>query len=243
MSYISITTTQNVTIDYSLAGFQSRLLAFFIDFLIIVVWVIVHLLLSGLFFTDDYIRDIYQWIIIVPFAAFYTLAMEYFMNGQTPGKRSMGIRVLMLNGKEPSFLVYFIRWSLRFVEIYFSSGVLATIMINTTNLKQRLADIIAGTVLVKANTSQSIFVDDLSRISSQNSYEPTYPQVLMFKESEMIVIKILIDRFLENQNSAHRSLVKDAAINLASKMGVKIKEPQPELFLKVLIRDFVLLTR
>jgi uncharacterized RDD family membrane protein YckC len=100
MSYISITTTQNVTIDYSLAGFQSRLLAFFIDFLIIVVWVIVHLLLSGLFFTDDYIRDIYQWIIIVPFAAFYTLAMEYFMNGQTPGKRSMGIRVLMLNGKE-----------------------------------------------------------------------------------------------------------------------------------------------
>lgn len=243
MSFISITTTQNVTIDYSLAGFQSRLIAFLIDFLIIVVWTIVHLLLSGLFFTDNYVREIYRWIIIVPFASFYTLLMEYSMNGQTPGKRSMGIRVLMLNGKEPSFMVYFIRWSLRFVEIYISSGVLASIMINTTNLKQRLADIIAGTVLVKANTSQTIFADDLARIGSQNNYAPTYPEVLMFNESEMLSVKILIDRFVENQNKAHRLLVNDVAKNIALKMGVKIKEPQPELFLKVLIRDFVVLTR
>lgn len=243
MTHISITTTQNVTIDYALASFQRRLMAFFIDLLVILAWIMLQTFIGLSVMGGGYLGNIYLWLVIVPFFSFYTLMMEYFMNGQTPGKRTMNIRVVMLNGKEPSFIDYFIRWSLRFVEIYLSSGVLASIMINTTNLKQRLADTIAGTVLVQIHVFQSIAADDLSKISSHSNYEPVYPQVTMFSENDMLTIKKLVDRYFNYRNEAHRHLVTDTARQLSQKMGVNVREDKPELFLKALIRDYVVLTR
>lgn len=243
MSTITITTTQNVSIDHTLAVYRQRLMAYFIDILIIAAWCIIHFIASNLFFNDETFRQTYIYLIIIPFFSFYTLIMEYLMNGQTPGKRSLNIRVVKLNGKEPVFMDYFIRWSLRFIEIYLSSGVLASIMINTTNLKQRLADMIAGTVIVKVNTIPFVTADDLLKINSQNNYSPTYPEVVMFSESDMLNIKKLIDRHVAIGNDAHRLLTGETAYNLSKKMGVTIKESRPELFLKTLIRDYVVLTR
>lgn len=243
MAAISITTTQNVTIDHTLADFRQRLSAYFIDILIILAWIIIHSFINLIVFSGTAMADIYFYIMIIPFFSFYTLLMEYFMNGQTPGKRSMHLRVVMLNGKEPAFMDYFIRWSLRFVEIYLSSGVLASIMISTTNQNQRLADIIAGTVVVKIQDHQSVTAQDLLKISSQANYEPTYPEVTMFSESDMLSLKKLVDRYLSINNEAHRLLATEAANKLSKKMGVTIKEKKPELFLKTLIRDYVVLTR
>lgn len=243
MASISITTTQNVTIDHTLANFKQRMAAYFIDALIIAAWVIIHSVINTAIFEGTSMSTVYFYVMVIPFFSFYTLLMEYFMNGQTPGKRSMNIRVVMLNGKEPAFIDYFIRWSLRFVEIYLSSGVLAAIMINTTNLNQRIADIIAGTVVVKINEQHAVTTDDLLKISSQNNYEPTYPEVVMFKESDMLNIKKLVDRYANFNNEAHRHLVIDACNKLSAKMGVTVKEKKPELFLKTLIKDYVVLTR
>ena len=243
MASISITTTQNVTIDHTLADFRQRLAAYFIDILIVLAWVIIHSVIKSLLFSNSGLGDAYFYVVIILFFSFYTLLMEYFMNGQTPGKRALNIRVVKLNGNEPAFMDYFIRWSLRFIEIYLSSGVLATIMINTTNLNQRLADIIAGTVIVKIQGNHSVTSDDLLKISSQNNYEPSYPEVTIFSENDMLTIKKLVDRYLSIGNEAHRLLVVDAANNLSKKMGVNIKEKKPELFLKTIIRDYVVLTR
>jgi len=243
MASISITTTQNVTIDYQLAVFRQRVFAFLIDLLIITSWSLIHLFIGFVILGGTGLSQIYSWLLIVPFASFYTLFMEYYLNGQTPGKRSMNIRVVMINGKEPSFIDYFIRWSLRFIEIYFSSGVIASIMISTTNLKQRLADIVAGTVLVSVNLQQSVTADDLLKIGAMGNYTPSYPGVIIFSESDMLKIKRLVDRFFSFNNEAHRLLILDTAQGIANKMGVKIKEPKPELFLKTLIRDYVVLTR
>lgn len=217
--------------------------AYFIDLLIMAAWIIIHSVINTAIFSGSAMGTVYFYVMVIPFFSFYTLLMEYFMNGQTPGKRSMNIRVVMLNGKEPAFIDYFIRWSLRFVEIYLSSGVLAAIMINTTNLNQRIADIIAGTVVVKINEQRAFTTDDLLKISSQNNYEPTYPEVVMFKESDMLNIKKLVDRYATFNNEAHRHLVIDACNKLSSKMGVTVKEKKPELFLKTLIKDYVVLTR
>ena len=243
MASISITTTQNVTIDHTLADFRQRLVAYFIDILIITAWIIIHSVIKSILFSDSGLGDAYFYVVIISFFSFYTLLMEYFMNGQTPGKRAMNIRVVKLNGKEPEFMDYFIRWSLRFIEIYLSSGVLAAIMINTTNLNQRLADIIAGTVIVKINGNQVISSDDLLKISSQNNYEPSYPEVTIFSENDMLTIKKLVDRYLAFDNESHRTLILETANKLSKKMGVTIKEKKPELFLKTVIRDYVVLTR
>ncbi len=243
MATISITTTQNVTIDHTLADFRLRLSAYFIDILIILAWVIIHSVIKSVIFNDSGFGDAYFYVVIISFFSFYTLLMEYFMNGQTPGKRAMNLRVVKLNGNEPSFMDYFIRWSLRFIEIYLSSGVLAAIMINTTNLNQRLADIIAGTVIVKIKGTLSINSVDLLKINSQNNYEPSYPEVIIFSENDMLTIKKLVDRYLSIDNESHRLLVLETANKLSKKMGVTIQENKPELFLKTIIKDYVVLTR
>lgn len=243
MAIVSITTTQNVTIDHNLADFRQRLMAYFIDLLIIIAWIIVHSIVRSFVFNDSGFADVYFYVVIISFFSFYTLLMEYLMNGQTPGKRMMNIRVIKLNGKEPGFIDYFIRWSLRFIEIYLSSGVLASLMINTTVLNQRLADIIAGTVVVKIQETLTVTIDDLLKISSQNNYEPSYPEARIFTEADMLTIKKLVDRYLLFDNEAHRNLVTEAANNLSKKMGVVMKEKKPELFLKTLIKDYVVLTR
>jgi uncharacterized RDD family membrane protein YckC len=243
MAIISITTTQNVTIDHNLADFRQRLSAFFLDFLIILSWIIIHRIIAILLIPNPTLNDIYFYIMVIPFFSFYTLIMEYFMNGQTPGKRAMNIRVVKLNGNEPVFMDYFIRWSLRFIEIYLSFGVLASVMINTTQLNQRFADIIAGTVLVNIHIKQNISVDDLIKMSAQNSHEVSYPEVITFTETEMLLIKKLVDRYLNVQNESHRLLVVETANKLSHKLGVTMKEKKPELFLKTLIRDYVILTR
>ncbi len=243
MAIVSITTTQNVTIDHNLADFRQRLMAYFIDLLIIIAWIIVHSIVRSFVFNDSGFADVYFYVVIISFFSFYTLLMEYLMNGQTPGKRLMNIRVIKLNGKEPGFIDYFIRWSLRFIEIYLSSGVLASLMINTTVLNQRLADIIAGTVVVKIQETLTVTIDDLLKISSQNNYEPSYPEARIFTEADMLTIKKLVDRYLLFDNEAHRNLVTEAANNLSKKMGVVMKEKKPELFLKTLIKDYVVLTR
>jgi len=243
MASISITTTQNVTIDYTLAGFSQRLMAYLVDLLVIIGWIFLHLIIKMLVFGNSSLGNIYVYVAIIPFFTLYTLIMENVMNGQTPGKKSLNIRVLKLNGAEPSFMDYFIRWSLRFIDIYLSSGVLACIMISTTKEKQRLADIIAGTVMVKIQANQNLTTEDLLKISSQSNYEPTYPQVVMFTENDMLHIKKLVDRYLSIGNESHRYLVIDTANKLSSKMDIAIKENKPELFLKTLIRDYVVLTR
>ncbi len=243
MSTVSITTTQNVTIDHNLAGFRDRLLAFLIDLLIISAWIVLHRVIATLAFKNEYYALVYSYAVVIPFFSFYTLAFEFFLNGQTPGKQSMNICVVMLNGKEPGFIDFFTRWSLRFLEIYLSSGVIAAIMVNTTTLHQRLADIVAGTVVVKVHGKNMVNSDDLLKINSQNNYKAQYPQVIQFTEDEMLTVKKLLDRLLKFHNKAHRDLAEETAMKLASKMGVQIKESKPELFLKTLIRDYVVLTR
>lgn len=243
MTGVSILTTQNVTIDYVLAGFGQRIAAFLLDFFILVAWVVLHWMLGNYLFQDETSRQIYAYLVILPFVSFYTLLTEQMLNGQTPGKKALGIRVIKLNGKEPEFIDYFIRWSLRFVEIYLSSGVIATVMIHSTERKQRIADLIAGTVLVKIRVRQSIQVDDLVRISNQSAHQAKYPQVVQFREEDMLLLKKLIDRLHTCNNKAHQSLVKETAEKLAARMGVAIRDETPEMFIKSMIRDYVVLTR
>ena len=54
---------------------------------------------------------------------FYTIVSETLLMGQTLGKKLVKIRVVKIDGYRASFLDYFIRWVMRFVDINIFSGV------------------------------------------------------------------------------------------------------------------------
>lgn len=83
-------------------------------------------------------------VLILPF---YFIYFEY-KYGQTLGKKIIGIKVYMENGKSCTLKASIIRNILRVVDTMFG-GWLTLIMLYKTRKKQRLGDILARTVVVK----------------------------------------------------------------------------------------------
>ena len=105
MEYVRIDTTQNVAIDYEIASLGERILAYLVDLLVFVAYGITWLtIMSGI---QDYISfaDALIWIILLPLF-FYDLLCEVVMNGQSFGKKAMKIKVVKLDGSEPTFGSY-----------------------------------------------------------------------------------------------------------------------------------------
>ena len=71
------------------------------------------------------------------------------MNGQSVGKRILKIKVISLDGSQPSIGQYFIRWLFRLVDFALTAQVGGLICVAVSKNKQRIGDIVAGTTLIK----------------------------------------------------------------------------------------------
>src|SRR5581483_5801018 len=117
MAVISITTTQNIELEYDLASLGERIVATIIDLVIIFAYFIVIAMIEN--FGDMFSSTsaaIVNLLLFLP-VTFYSLLSETFLNGQSVGKRVMGIKVISLNGNQASFAQYLIRWLFRLVDL------------------------------------------------------------------------------------------------------------------------------
>jgi uncharacterized RDD family membrane protein YckC len=252
MKTISIRTSQNVTIEYELPSTVQRIIAWVIDLAILILANIILYLLLGwlvyIFDWSDLAYTVFSFLIILPLWIFYSLFCEIIFNGQSVGKRAMGIRVVKLNGDIPSLSDYFMRWAFRMVDILFSSGTLATLLITGTEKGQRLGDILAGTTVIKVKSTQHVNMKELLNIRSFRNYEATYEQVTVFSEDEMLSIKTILNRAsrFPKQKDTYNLLEKTALL-AAKKMDIseeKFTSPQQtKQFLHTVLQDYIVLTR
>ncbi len=117
-SAVEIVTPENIAFRYRVAGPFRRLPAYLLDLLIrtaLVVAVFISLLFAGAFVGGI----AFAMIIITHFVIewFYGGFCETFFNGQTPGKRVMGIRVLSVDGQPITPIQAVLRNILRFVDM------------------------------------------------------------------------------------------------------------------------------
>ncbi|CAM4073662.1 RDD family protein [Kibdelosporangium persicum] len=70
------------------------------------------------------------------------------MGGATPAMRWLGLRIVTLEGGEPSVRDYFLRWLLMVVDGLFL-GLLGAVLIAVTPRNQRLGDMVARTLVVR----------------------------------------------------------------------------------------------
>jgi uncharacterized RDD family membrane protein YckC len=136
----------------------------------------------------------------------YTLLSEVWLNGQTIGKKVFRIKVVSLDGGEPTLSQYLLRWFLRFYEwgfiifflfwgnpgmgflILFIGGIISIIIISTSKRNQRLGDIVAGTVVV--NTVSKFTVNDTIFMHvAENNYKVKFPQVMRLSDRDINTIK------------------------------------------------------
>ncbi len=159
--YLSIDTPENVAFGYDVAGIGSRFLAALVDTLLIVVLQLVvnlTLLFLALSFFDEALSNdtsLFLWLgAVFGLVAFvflwgYYILFEMLWNGQSPGKRWVGLRVIRADGTPVTLVESIIRNLVRLIDFlpaYYGVGVVAMFI---DGQARRLGDLAAGTLVVR----------------------------------------------------------------------------------------------
>jgi uncharacterized RDD family membrane protein YckC len=233
MQTVKIETTQNVVLSYEIASLGDRILAYLIDSLIIVAYVIVVMLVGSLLISelqDD--RFIWVWLIFYLPIFFYHLLFEIFRDGQSPGKQQMKIKVVKLNGSEPSIGAYLLRWILRPIDNGFY-GIVAILCITAGGKGQRLGDIAAGTSVIKLRGSVDNPKQQIIK-KLKEEYQPVYPEAEQLSERDIDIILQALKHYRETKN-----LQPVTAIFLKIKDLLRIQTDLDAVsFLEVIVKDY-----
>lgn len=241
MRTIDIITTQNVSINYELAQVRDRIFANVVDTLCYGIGLLI--LSSALVSTGIMPGGVFLYLVTLPILLFYHLFCEVFFDGQTIGKRLLGIKVVKLTGTEPSLNDYLMRWALRPIDILFSLGSIGIMLISSTDKAQRLGDMVANTTVVRIKPSQQLQLRDILNIRTLDTYTPVYPQATLFSEQEMLLFKEAMDKYLKYKNDAHDDALVEVCYAAKERMGLD-KVPADKVgFVRTLIKDYVALSR
>ncbi|HRD57418.1 MAG TPA: RDD family protein [Ferruginibacter sp.] len=254
MAIIQINTVFNIDLEFESAPIHKRILAYGIDFgiLIIYLYFMKTLLYEGFDITMSEYYGLDLLVISIPMLL-YSLLCEVMMNGQTIGKKITGLRVISLNGGKPTTGQYILRWITKFFEwpvlfgfmmfsanniifyIFFTAllGIGVLVIIGLTAKNQRLGDLIANTVLVdtksKINVHDTVFMD-----IDSNNYEPSFPQVMRLSDNDINTIKTVLTQAQKSRNY-------DICFRVESKIKNVLKiesDLYTEDFLKKLLEDY-----
>lgn len=230
MQTVSVRTTQNVVIDYPVASLGDRILAYFIDVFIIIAYFILifFLLVSGGAGSAALIIGV---LLIPPFL--YHLVFEIFMNGQSPGKRQMNIKVVRLDGTPPTIGNYIIRWLLRLIEIDVLSGAIALFTIAVNGKGQRLGDIAAGTTVVKLVEQRAVTANEVFTVS-EDTYTPVFHQVIQLNDQDIEVIQQALE---VNRTTGNSVPVMAVTEKVKNRLGIQTDLP-PVKFLYTIVKDY-----
>lgn len=234
MQTVRVRTTQNVFIDYPTASIGDRILAHLVDRLILILYSIAIVAVLS----DSDIEEWYLWLILLGFPwLFFNLAFEIFMNGQSPGKRVMKIKVVRLDGTPPSIGDYLLRWIFSFVDYYILSGAIAVVIIAMGGKGQRLGDIVAGTAVVKLAEQQEVSAKDIF-VTTDEEHVLTFSQVSQLNSNDIE----LIQRALEvNRDQGNSQPVMILTEKIKSMLAIQSDMP-PVKFLYTIIKDYNRLT-
>jgi uncharacterized RDD family membrane protein YckC len=244
MKSIEIKTTQNVILEYELADLRDRGIAFLIDLVVLFIGITLLSLLGfaglGLQGTAGTVWAIFLSCVFL----FYSLAMEMLNNGQSVGKMAMKIQVIKTVGGQATFSDYAARWVFRMIDIYFSMGGIASILVASSAKAQRIGDIVANTAVIKLMPKMNLKLNDVLAIRSQDSYKPVYVQAKQLEEVDVLLIKTTIERYRQFKNLAHQESVHLLATKIKSLLGIFPQTQQNDLqFLQTVLNDYVVLTR
>ncbi len=243
---LSIDTPENILLDADIAGFGSRFVAAMMDYAVIILLLIgVTWLFLRVKSDNSAISPLY-YIVIFLITWGYHLIFELIWNGQTPGKRRAGIRVIQSNGLPVTVSSILIRNIIRlfdFLPVLYGLGL---VMLFATKRTQRLGDLAARTVVIR----------EQRQVTLQNLKEDMRIQYLYVKPIEPIPSFIQLDSLTQDDRRRvvdylrRRSKIADGtgladmlARQLAQKMGIDTLAMgrvahRPDMLLEQIARAF-----
>jgi len=231
MSQIWINTSQNVEIERTTANVGLRIASQLIDYFIIFVYIMILVLIFSLLKLDSSALII---ITILP-AFFYSFIMEALFQGQSVAKMILKIRVVKLDGSQPTLLNYFIRWMFRIIDVLPFYGIVAIISIATGTRGQRLGDRSAGTTVVSLQKKQ--YLKNSMYRSINENYKLQFPQVELLAEQDIFTINEVLNHYYRNPGVPARKLLVKTKGAIIQKTGIDTQLDSVE-FLRIVVKDY-----
>jgi uncharacterized RDD family membrane protein YckC len=234
MQTIRIQTAQNVFIEYLPASVGDRILATIIDG--VIMWSYIIIALGTLSIMQVEGPWLYITLLGIPYL-FYDLVSEIVLDGQTIGKKAMNIKVVKLDGTQPSISSYLLRWLIRWVDMLFS-GAVAILAISVNGKGQRLGDMAAGTSVI--SLKRRVGLNETMLPTIQENYQPVYPQVTSLTDRDVAIIKEALYVHTQSEQPDPR-LIETLASKVKTVLQVESSMP-PMAFLHTILRDHAYLT-
>ena len=256
MKAIEFESAQHVKVEYELASAGLRMLATLIDFAAFAIYFIIVVLVFSL--SDPFSGNVgtmtFFWLLIIKLPwILYNPIIEYITQGQSLGKYVVGIRVVTTLGERPGLREVFTRWIFKgdfiwiaadiFVLAWFIMGLIGVLVVSVSKQKQRMGDVMAGTVVIKNRSSVSYSLRDVLSIKDQSNHTTTYPQVTRFTDEDMMLIKNTIQRVRTYPNEETKKFAIELADESARLIGLQQTPEKRMEFLQTLLQDYVVLTR
>ncbi|MBI2332747.1 MAG: RDD family protein [Chloroflexi bacterium] len=235
---LKIDTPENVTFDYDISGIGSRFLAALIDSALIALLQTlifgVAILIASL--ASDYMTDaIGNWFFavsgLVAFAFFwgYYIFFEILWNGQTPGKRLIGLRVIRVDGTPVNASEVVIRNLVRIIDFLPSAYGIGVVTMFINPSSRRVGDLAAGTIVVHDRAVKNL--SELSPVrpstvvvpGAQDHLPESFP-VGQVSEHELHIIEEFLSRRTGLANSA--TLARHILNSIMTRLGLPAESVQ-----------------
>ena len=249
MKPVKLDTGFNIEVEFRVAPFHKRLLAWLID--VVICWLLVKLLASLLgtpsFFVWTDVWDLRGLLVSLP-VLFYHLFCEITMNGRSVGKLAMNCRVITAEGGQPAIGQYLIRWVFRWIDFPYWIGIaivytiipwwamplifagLASVIF--TPKSQRIGDLVAGTLVIDLRNNTSWQDTVFTELNAD--YQPLYPQVMQLSDRDINTLKSIIETVRKKDD---HYLAQKIAERIKSKVKMD-SEQRPIDFLESLLKDY-----
>ena len=177
----TIISPSGVEVTYKLAGAGSRLAAFLIDFAVQILFIII-LIWAMLFRNISPSGTILAALYVTVFGIYfgYFIVLEFFMKGQSIGKRIMRLRVIRANGQPVELPQILIRGFMRSAVDIFFVGFFAII-----SKHRRLGDMAAGTFVVCERHDRAA---SLPFFSAPGDWPEDFPDPMTLSSKEKSIV-------------------------------------------------------
>lgn len=227
---LTIETPEQTSLEFPLAGIGSRFLALAADTMI---QLSLLAAIGGAALTfipmARLIGMLSQWAIAGLIMGVFLVYEGYFAffeaiwNGQTPGKRLCGLRVMKDDGRPIGIYDSIARNLLRIVDQMPGIYAIGIVVMLFSKQSKRLGDHVAGTVVVHERPMEaSRFFTGIPSESSEKMFDTSQLSL-----SEFQLIEAFLQRRQSLETEARRRMATQIASRVAAKAGVPV-QPWPE---------------
>jgi uncharacterized RDD family membrane protein YckC len=248
----TIDTPENIEFAYDIAGIGSRFLAAIIDSLVIgaallVLGIIIGIVASRDAFAGSAVGSVTAAVgTILSFLILwgYYIIFELVWNGQSLGKRAIGLRVVREGGQPITFISSAIRNLIRIVDFLPAFYGIGVIVMFVDRRARRLGDLAGGTLVVKERrgvTLESLTTPTLRPATrpGEPAQEPTLPNVHMLNDRDYNLVQEFLRRRSELGREARVRLGGQLASGLQARLGLP-QGGDAERFLQYIAAEYQL---